>query len=201
MHFQDMILGLQDFWAKRGCLIAQPYNSEVGAGTFNPATFLRVLGPVRWNVAFGEPSRIPSDGRYGENPARLQQFYQFQAIRKPAPLDVQDQYLASLEAIGIRALDHDVRFVEDDWESPTLGAWGLGCEVWVDGLEVSQFTYFQQAGGIDLSPISVELTYRLERIAMYQQDKDSVFDVEWAPGIRHGEVRPRQEVQFSKYEF
>jgi glycyl-tRNA synthetase alpha chain len=201
LTFQELILRLSSFWSDRGCVIVQPYNSEVGAGTFNPATFLRVLGPEPWNVGFVEPSRRPSDGRYGDNPARLQQFHQFQVILKPAPLDVQDLYLESLRAIGFDPLAHDVRFVEDDWESPTLGAWGLGWEVWLDGLEISQFTYFQQAGGIDLKPISVELTYGLERIAMYLQDKDSVFEIDWTGGVRYGEIRHREEVEFSKYNF
>ena len=164
MYFQDLILALQAFWAKRGCLIVQPYNSEVGAGTYNPATFLRALGPEPWNVAFVEPSRRPADGRYGDNPNRLQQFHQFQVILKPSPLDIQDLYLESLRALGTKPEDHDVRFVEDDWESPTLGAWGLGWQVWLDGLEISQFTYFQQVGGIDCRPVSGELTYGLERI-------------------------------------
>ena len=166
MYFQELILTLQDFWSKRGCLLVQPYNSEVGAGTFNPAAFLRALGPEPWNVAFVEPSRRPADGRYGDNPNRLQQFHQFQVILKPSPIDIQDQYLASMVALGTDPLRHDVRFVEDDWESPTLGAWGLGWQVWLDGLEVSQFTYFQQCGGFDCKPVSGELTYGLERIVI-----------------------------------
>ena len=174
MYFQEVILALQDFWAKRGCLIVQPYNSEVGAGTFNPATFLRALGPEPWNVAYVEPSRRPTDGRYGDNPNRTQQFHQFQVILKPSPLDIQDLYLESLLALGTKPEDHDVRFVEDDWESPTLGAWGLGWQVWLDGLEISQFTYFQQVGGIDCRPVSGELTYGLERICMYLQDVESI---------------------------
>lgn len=201
MYFQDLILALQKFWTDRGCLLVQPYNSEVGAGTYNPATFLRALGPEPWNVAFVEPSRRPTDGRYGDNPNRLQQFHQFQVILKPSPLDIQDQYLESLRAIGTKPEEHDVRFLEDDWESPTLGAWGLGWQVWLDGLEISQFTYFQQVGGIDCKPISGELTYGLERIAMYLQDKSSIYDVMWAPGITYGEIAKRAEWEWSTYNF
>jgi glycyl-tRNA synthetase alpha chain len=201
MYFQDLILALQAFWTQRGCLLVQPYNSEVGAGTYNPSTFLRALGPEPWNVAFVEPSRRPADGRYGDNPNRLQQFHQFQVILKPSPIDIQDLYLESLRAIGTHAEDHDVRFLEDDWESPTLGAWGLGWQVWLDGLEISQFTYFQQVGGIDCRPVSGELTYGLERIAMYLQDKDSVYDVEWAKGISYGELCKRAEWEWSTYNF
>jgi glycyl-tRNA synthetase alpha chain len=201
MYFQDLILGLQSFWAKRGCLIVQPYNSEVGAGTYNPATFLRALGPEPWNVAFVEPSRRPSDGRYGDNPNRLQQFHQFQVILKPSPIDIQDQYLESLRALGTKPEHHDVRFIEDDWESPTLGAWGLGWQVWLDGLEISQFTYFQQVGSIECKPVSGELTYGLERIAMYLQDKDSIYDVMWAPGITYGEMAKHNEWEWSTYNF
>ncbi len=201
MLFQDLILTLQSFWTKRGCLLVQPYNSEVGAGTYNPATFLRALGPEPWNVAFVEPSRRPSDGRYGDNPNRLQQFHQFQVILKPSPIDIQDLYLESLRAIGTHAEDHDVRFLEDDWESPTLGAWGLGWQVWLDGLEISQFTYFQQVGGIDCRPVSGELTYGLERIAMYLQDKDTIYDVEWSKGITYGELCQRAEWEWSTYNF
>ncbi len=201
MYFQDIILTLQNFWAKRGCLIVQPYNSEVGAGTYNPATFLRAIGPEPWNVAFVEPSRRPSDGRYGDNPNRLQQFHQFQVILKPAPLDIQDLYLESLKAIGTVALDHDVRFVEDDWESPTLGAWGLGWQVWLDGLEISQFTYFQQVGSLECKPVSGELTYGLERISMYLQNKDTIYDVMWAKGVRYGEICKRAEWEWSTYNF
>jgi glycyl-tRNA synthetase alpha chain len=201
MYFQEAFLGLQDFWAKRGCLIVQPYNSEVGAGTYNPATFLRALGPEPWNVAYVEPSRRPTDGRYGDNPNRLQQFHQFQVILKPSPIDIQDQYLASLLALGTRPEEHDVRFVEDDWESPTLGAWGLGWQVWLDGLEISQFTYFQQVGGIDCKPVSGELTYGLERICMYLQDVGSIYDVAWAPGITYGELCKRSEWEWSTYNF
>ena len=201
MYFQDIILGLQSFWAKRGCLIVQPYNSEVGAGTYNPATFLRALGPEPWNVAFVEPSRRPTDGRYGDNPNRLQQFHQFQVILKPSPVDIQDLYVESLRAIGTVPEEHDVRFVEDDWESPTLGAWGLGWQVWLDGLEISQFTYFQQVGSIECKPVSGELTYGLERIAMYLQDVDHVCDVEWAKGVRYGEIAKRAEWEWSTYNF
>jgi glycyl-tRNA synthetase alpha chain len=201
MYFQDLILALQAFWTQRGCLLVQPYNSEVGAGTYNPSTFLRALGPEPWNVAFVEPSRRPADGRYGDNPNRLQQFHQFQVILKPSPIDIQDLYLESLRTIGTHAEDHDVRFLEDDWESPTLGAWGLGWQVWLDGLEISQFTYFQQVGGIDCRPVSGELTYGLERIAMYLQDKDSVYEVEWSKGITYGELCKRAEWEWSTYNF
>jgi glycyl-tRNA synthetase alpha chain len=201
MHFQDLITALQSFWTAQGCLLVEPYNSEVGAGTYNPATFLRALGPEPWKVAFVEPSRRPSDGRYGDNPNRLQQFHQFQVILKPSPLDIQDLYLESLRAIGTRPEEHDVRFLEDDWESPTLGAWGLGWQVWLDGLEISQFTYFQQIGGFDCHPVSGELTYGLERIAMYLQDKDNVYDLSWAPGISYGELCKRAEWEWSTYNF
>ena len=201
MYFQDLVLALQKFWAERGCLIVQPYNSEVGAGTFNPATFLRSLGPEPWNVAYVEPSRRPTDGRYGDNPNRLQQFHQFQVILKPSPLDIQDQYLESLLALGTDPLEHDVRFIEDDWESPTLGAWGLGWQVWLDGLEISQFTYFQQAGGIDCKPVSGELTYGLERIAMYLQDVDDVYDLAYNTDVSYGEIYKRAEWEWSTYNF
>ena len=201
MHFQDIILALQDFWRQRGCLITQPYNSEVGAGTFNPATFLRALGPEPWNVAYVEPSRRPADGRYGDNPNRLQQFHQFQVILKPSPADIQDLYLESLRALGTNPMDHDVRFIEDDWESPTLGAWGLGWQVWLDGLEISQFTYFQQVGGFECRPVSGELTYGIERIAMYLQNKDSVYDLEYGNGVRYGELYKRAEWEWSTYNF
>jgi glycyl-tRNA synthetase alpha chain len=201
MHFQDLILTLQDFWAKHGCLIIQPYNSEVGAGTFNPATFLRSIGPEPWNVAYVEPSRRPADGRYGENPNRLQQFHQFQVILKPSPINLQELYLESLVAIGTDPLAHDVRFVEDDWESPTLGAWGLGWQIWLDGLEISQFTYFQQVGGMDCRPVSGELTYGLERIAMYLQNKDSVYDLSYNADISYGELLKRSEWEWSTYNF
>jgi glycyl-tRNA synthetase alpha chain len=201
MYFQDVILTLQRFWAERGCVIVQPYNSEVGAGTYNPATFLRALGPEPWNAAFVEPSRRPADGRYGENPNRTQQFHQFQVILKPSPLDIQDLYLESLRALGTDPLAHDLRFVEDDWESPTLGAWGLGWQVWLDGLEISQFTYFQQIGGIDCRPVSGELTYGLERISMYLQNVDSMFDLAYGRGVSYGDVYKRAEWEWSKYNF
>jgi glycyl-tRNA synthetase alpha chain len=201
MNFQDIVLTLQRFWTERGCILVQPYNSEVGAGTYNPATFLRALGPEPWNVAFVEPSRRPADGRYGENPNRSQQFHQFQVILKPSPLDIQDLYLESLRALGTEPLHHDVRFVEDDWESPTLGAWGLGWQVWLDGLEISQFTYFQQVGGIDCKPVSGELTYGLERIAMYLQDKESMYDLDYDGHVTYGEVFKRAEWEWSTYNF
>ena len=201
MYFQDIIISLQTYWAKNGCVIYQPYDMEKGAGTFNPATFLKVLGPEPWRVAYVEPSRRPSDGRYGENPNRLQHYYQFQVILKPSPDDIQDIYLDSLKKLGIDPLKHDIRFVEDDWESPTLGAWGLGWEVWLDGMEITQFTYFQQAGGIELKPVSGELTYGIERIAMYLQGVDSIFDIEWTKGIRFGNIHHRDEVEFSFYNF
>ncbi len=201
MTFQDVILRLQEYWARRGCLIVQPYDIEKGAGTFNPATFLRCLGPRPWSAAYVEPSRRPTDGRYGENPFRLQHYYQFQVVMKPAPLDAQDLYLESLRALGIDPLDHDIRFVEDDWESPTLGAWGVGWEVWVDGMEVTQFTYFQQAGGFELNPVTVELTYGLERITMYLSGIDNVFELEWGHGVTYGDVAHREEVEFSRFNF
>ncbi|MDP7167792.1 MAG: glycine--tRNA ligase subunit alpha [Nitrospinota bacterium] len=205
--FQDVILRLQEFWAAKGCVIQQPYDIEVGAGTMNPATFLRALGPEPWRVAYVEPSRRPTDGRYGENPNRLQHYYQFQVILKPSPDDVQDQYLESLKNLGIEPLDHDIRFVEDDWESPNLGAWGLGWEVWLDGMEITQFTYFQQAGGLDLELVSAELTYGVERIAMYLQKKESVYDLVWsrdpASGeeITYGDIHHQTEVEFSHFNF
>jgi len=201
MTFQEVILGLEKFWSDRGCLIVQPYDLEKGAGTFNVATFLRALGPEPWKAAYVEPSRRPTDGRYGENPNRLHRFYQYQVILKPAPEDSQEIYLESLRHLGVDLVGHDVRFVEDDWESPTLGASGLGWEVWLDGMEVTQFTYFQQVGSIPLDPISTELTYGLERIAMFIQKKDSIFDLEWADGVTYGEVHLEDERQFSKYNF
>ncbi|MDH4227303.1 MAG: glycine--tRNA ligase subunit alpha [Deltaproteobacteria bacterium] len=201
MHFQDVILTLQKFWAKRGCIIHQPYDMEKGAGTFHPATFLRSLGPEPWNTAYVEPSRRPSDGRYGENPNRLQHYYQFQVILKPSPENIQELYLESLKELGIKALEHDIRFVEDDWESPTLGAWGLGWEVWLNGMEITQFTYFQQVGGIDLKPVSGELTYGIERITMYLQGVDSVFDIKWNKDLTYGDVHHRGEVEYSRYNF
>ncbi len=201
LTFQEIILRLQNYWAKKGCVIMQPYDIEVGAGTFNPATFLKALGPEPWRTAYVEPSRRPTDGRYGDNPNRLQHYYQFQVILKPAPDDSQQIYLDSLKELGIDLVGHDVRFVEDDWESPTLGATGLGWEVWLDGLEITQFTYFQQVGGIELEPISLELTYGLERIAMFIQKKDSVFDLIWSNGLTYGDVHHRDEVEFSTYNF
>jgi len=201
MTFQELLITLQRFWADQGCLIVQPYDIEVGAGTFNPATLLRALGPEPWNVAYVEPSRRPTDGRYGENPNRLQHYYQYQVIMKPSPKNIQELYLDSLRALGIDPLDHDIRFVEDDWESPTLGAWGLGWEVWLDGMEITQFTYFQQAGGLDLHPVSVELTYGPERIAMYLQGVKSVYDLEWTQGVTYGDVHHQGEVEHSIYNF
>ena len=201
MYYQDLVLGLENFFAKRGCVIQEPYDIEVGAGTMNPATFLRVLGPEPWNVAYVEPSRRPTDGRYGENPNRLQHYYQFQVILKPSPDDIQEIYLDSLRAFGIDPLKHDIRFVEDDWESPTLGAWGLGWEVWLDGMEITQFTYFQQAGGFDLKPVSGELTYGIERIAMYLQGVDSVYDLKWTKGVTYGDVHHKGEVEWSVHNF
>jgi glycyl-tRNA synthetase alpha chain len=198
---QDLIFKLSTFWASRGCLIQQPLDLEVGAGTMSPETFLRVLTQKPWRVAYVQPSRRPADGRFGENPNRLFKHHQFQVILKPAPDDVQQVYLDSLKACGIDARAHDVRFEEDNWESPTLGAWGIGWQVMYDGLEITQFTYFQQAGGIDLSPISVELTYGLERIAMSLQGVDNVYDLEWAPGVRYGDVRLRDEIEQSTYVF
>ena len=205
--FQRLILKLQDYWAAKGCVVVQPYDLEVGAGTFHPATTLRALGPGPWRAAYVQPSRRPKDGRYGENPNRLQHYYQFQVILKPSPEDSQELYLASLEALGIRLRDHDVRFVEDDWESPTIGAWGLGWEVWLDGMEVSQFTYFQQVGGIECDPVSTELTYGLERLAMFVQGVESVYDLDWngrpkgEGGMTYGDVYLRAEREFSAFNF
>jgi glycyl-tRNA synthetase alpha chain len=201
MYFQDVILNLQKFWAQKGCVLVQPYDIEVGAGTFHPATLLRSLGPEPWRVAYVQPSRRPTDGRYGENPNRLQHYYQFQVILKPSPGDIQQLYLKSLGVLGINALDHDIRFVEDDWESPTLGAAGLGWEVWLDGMEITQFTYFQMAGSIEVSPVSVEVTYGLERICMYLQEIDNVFDIRWNKNISYGQVHHQQEVEQSRYNF
>jgi glycyl-tRNA synthetase alpha chain len=201
MLFQDLILTLQKFWAEQGCVLTQPYNSEVGAGTFNPQTFLRAVGPEPWRVAYVEPSRRPTDGRYGDNPNRLQQYYQFQVILKPSPLDIQELYLQSLRALGTDPLKHDIRFVEDDWESPTLGAWGLGWEVWLDGLEITQFTYFQQVGGMECKPVSGELTYGLERIAMYLQGVNNVYDLKWSSKVSYGDVAKRSEWEWSTYNF
>ncbi|MGC8490288.1 MAG: glycine--tRNA ligase subunit alpha [Syntrophobacteraceae bacterium] len=201
MTFQELMLSLNKFWSDRGCLIQQPYDLEVGAGTFNPATFLRVLGPEPYSVAYVEPSRRPTDGRYGENPNRLQHYYQYQVILKPSPTDAQAIYLESLKSFGIDPLDHDIRFVEDDWESPTLGASGLGWEVWLDGMEITQFTYFQQVGGIPLNPVSLELTYGLERIAMYLQGVSSVYDLVWSGNVTYGDVHHQSEVEWSHYNF
>jgi glycyl-tRNA synthetase alpha chain len=201
MNFQNLILKLHEFWSKKDCALLQPYDMEVGAGTFHPATFFRVLGPEPWKAAYVEPSRRPTDGRYGENPNRLQHYYQYQVILKPSPLESQEIYLDSLTHLGIDPLKHDIRFVEDDWESPTLGAWGLGWEVWLDGMEITQFTYFQQVGGIDLKPVSVEITYGLERIAMYLQEVDNVFNLDWGNGVSYGDIHHTEEVEFSRYNF
>jgi glycyl-tRNA synthetase alpha chain len=201
MHFQNVIMALNSFWAKKGCVLAQPYDMEVGAGTFHPTTLLRALGPEPWSVAYVQPSRRPTDGRYGENPNRLQHYYQYQVILKPSPVDVQQQYLNSLEVLGINVLEHDIRFVEDDWESPTLGASGLGWEVWLDGMEITQFTYFQLAGSIELKPVCVELTYGLERIAMYLQGINNVFDLQWNDQVKYGDIHHRQEIEQSTYNF
>jgi glycyl-tRNA synthetase alpha chain len=198
---QDLIFKLSEYWSAQGCLIQQPLDIEVGAGTMNPETFLRVLGPTHWNVAYVQPSRRPADGRFGENPNRLFKHHQFQVILKPAPDEVQHLYLQSLEACGIPIEAHDIRFEEDNWESPTLGAWGIGWQVLFDGLEITQFTYFQQAGGLELSPISAELTYGLERLAMILQRVDNVYDLEWAPGVLYRDVRLRDEIEQSKYAF
>ena len=205
MTFQELILRLQQYWAGYGCVLQQPYDMEVGAGTFHPATFLRAIGPEPWNAAYVQPSRRPTDGRYGENPNRLQHYYQFQVTLKPSPLAIQDLYLESLRQLGLDPLTHDIRFVEDNWESPTLGAWGLGWEVWLNGMEITQFTYFQQVGGLDCRPVSGELTYGLERIAMYLQDVDSVFDLVWAETpagvISYGDIYHQNEVEMSTYNF
>ena len=201
LTFQQVILKLQEFWAERGCVLLQPYDVEKGAGTFNPATMLRALGPEPWRAAYVEPSRRPTDGRYGENPNRMQKYYQYQVVLKPAPVDSQELYLESLAHLGVDLVEHDVRFVEDDWESPTLGASGLGWEVWLDGMEVTQYTYFQQIGGIELDPITLELTYGLERITMFIQEKDNLYELEWTDGVTYGEVHREDERQFSKYNF
>ena len=201
MNFQDVIFTLQQYWAQQGCAVVQPFDIECGAGTFNPSTFLRVLGPEPWKTAYVEPSRRPTDGRYGDNPNRLQHYFQFQVILKPSPKNIQELYLGSLRALNLDPAKHDIRFVEDDWESPTLGAWGLGWEVWLNGMEVTQFTYFQQVGGIDLSPISVEITYGLERLTMYLQGKDSVYDIMWNDEVTYGQVYHQNEVEQSRYNF
>ncbi|MEX2617938.1 MAG: glycine--tRNA ligase subunit alpha [Alphaproteobacteria bacterium] len=200
--FQSLILKLHDYWSRQGCVILQPYDMEVGAGTFHPATTLRALGPKPWRAAYVQPSRRPTDGRYGENPNRLQHYYQYQVVLKPSPPESQQLYLDSLGVLGIDPLAHDIRFVEDDWESPTLGAWGLGWEVWCDGMEVSQFTYFQQVGGIDCNPVAVELTYGLERLAMYVQGVENVYDLDFnGAGVKYGDVFHRAEVEYSKHNF
>ncbi|HBH18574.1 MAG TPA: glycine--tRNA ligase subunit alpha [Cyanobacteria bacterium UBA9579] len=201
MTFQQLIHKLNEYWSNYGCIIQQPYDIEKGASTMNPATFLRVLGPEPWNTAMVEPCRRPTDGRYGENPNRLQHYFQYQVILKPSPEDAQGVYLRSLEYLGIDLSKHDIRFVEDNWESPTLGAWGVGWEFWLDGMEVTQFTYFQQAGGIDVKPVALELTYGLERIAMYLQNVDSVFDVQWNDTLKYGDIYHQNEVEQSEYNF
>jgi glycyl-tRNA synthetase alpha chain len=201
MNYQEMIAALQAYWAERDCVVMQPYHTELGAGTFNPATFLRCLGPSPWRTVYVEPCLRPSDGRYGENPYRFQHYYQLQVILKPAPEDILDQYFGSLESVGIDTQRHDVRLVEDDWEGPTLGAWGLGWEVWVDGMEVTQFTYFQQLGGFDVDVVSGEITYGLERLAMFLQGKRTAFDLEWAAGLTWGDIYRENERQWSTYNF
>ncbi len=201
MNFQDIIFELNHYWANQGCVVQQPYDMEVGAGTFHPATLLRSLGPEPWKAAYVQPSRRPTDGRYGNNPNRLQHYYQYQVVLKPSPMDVQELYLSSLTRFGLDLLEHDIRFVEDDWESPTLGAWGLGWEVWLDGMEITQFTYFQQAGSIDLTPTTVEITYGLERIAMYLQGVDSVYDIAWNDSVSYGDIFHQAEVEFSTFNF
>lgn len=201
MFFQNIILQLNHFWADQGCVLMQPYDMEVGAGTFHPATLLRSLGPEPWKTAYVQPSRRPTDGRYGENPNRLQHYYQYQVIIKPSPPDIQELYIASLKQFGLNPLEHDIRFVEDDWESPTLGASGLGWEVWLDGMEITQFTYFQQAGSLELHPITVEVTYGLERIAMYLQGVDSVYDIAWNKEVTYGQIFHQAEVEFSAFNF
>ncbi|MHB0986323.1 MAG: glycine--tRNA ligase subunit alpha [Sulfuricella sp.] len=199
--FQEIILTLQHYWAERGCVLLQPYDMEMGAGTFHTATFLRALGPEPWRAAYVQPSRRPKDGRYGENPNRLQHYYQYQVVLKPSPDNIQELYLDSLRTLGIDPTMHDVRFVEDDWESPTLGAWGLGWEVWLNGMEVTQFTYFQQVGGLDCKPVLGEITYGLERLAMYLQGVENVFDLVWTPGVTYGDVYHQNEVEQSRYNF
>ncbi len=201
LTFQQIILRLQEYWGKHGCALLQPYDMEVGAGTFHTATFLRALGPEPWRAAYVQPSRRPKDGRYGENPNRLQHYYQYQVALKPSPADIQELYLESLVALGVDSRANDIRFVEDDWESPTLGAWGLGWEVWLNGMEITQFTYFQQVGGLDCKPVLGELTYGLERLAMYLQGRESVFDLVWTDGMTYGDVYHQNEVEQSKYNF
>jgi glycyl-tRNA synthetase alpha chain len=201
LTFQQLILKLNAFWDRQGCALLQPYDMEVGAGTFHTATFLRAIGPEPWNAAYVQPSRRPKDGRYGDNPNRLQHYYQYQVVLKPSPSNIQDLYLDSLKELGVNPLEHDIRFVEDDWESPTLGAWGLGWEVWLDGMEVTQFTYFQEVGGLACKPVLGEITYGLERLAMYLQGKDSVFDLVWTSGVTYRDVYHQNEVEQSKYNF
>jgi glycyl-tRNA synthetase alpha chain len=201
LSFQQLISRLNDFWDRRGCALLQPYDMEMGAGTFHTATFLRAIGPEPWNAAYVQPSRRPKDGRYGDNPNRLQHFYQYQVSLKPSPADIQDIYLESLKSLGIHPEEHDIRFVEDDWESPTLGAWGLGWEVWLDGMEITQFTYFQEIGSLACKPVLGEITYGLERLAMYLQGKDSIFDLVWTPGVTYRDVYHQNEVEQSRYNF
>ena len=205
LTFQQLILQLNAYWDRQGCVLLQPYDMEVGAGTFHTATFLRAIGPEPWKAAYVQPSRRPKDGRYGDNPNRLQHYYQYQVVLKPSPANIQELYLESLKSLGVNPLEHDIRFVEDDWESPTLGAWGLGWEVWLDGMEVTQFTYFQQVGGLDCKPVLGEITYGLERLAMYLQDKENVYDLVWTAGasrpVLYGDVYHQNEVEQSKYNF
>jgi glycyl-tRNA synthetase alpha chain len=201
LSFQSLILKLNAFWDRQGCVLLQPYDMEVGAGTFHTATFLRAIGPEPWKAAYVQPSRRPKDGRYGENPNRLQHYYQYQVVLKPSPADIQDLYIASLRELGIDPREHDIRFVEDDWESPTLGAWGLGWEVWLDGMEVTQFTYFQEVGSLACKPVLGEITYGLERLAMYLQGKESIYDLVWTPGVSYGDVYHQNEVEQSRYNF
>jgi glycyl-tRNA synthetase alpha chain len=201
LSFQQLILRLNEFWDRQGCVLLQPYDMEMGAGTFHTATFLRAIGPEPWNAAYVQPSRRPKDGRYGENPNRLQHYYQYQVVLKPSPPDIQDRYLQSLIALGIDPKEHDIRFVEDDWESPTLGAWGLGWEVWLDGMEITQFTYFQEVGSLACKPVLGEITYGLERLAMYLQGKESVYDLVWVDGVKYGDVYHQNEVEQSRYNF
>jgi glycyl-tRNA synthetase alpha chain len=201
LTFQQLVAKLNDFWAEQGCVVQYPYDIEKGASTMNPATFLRVLGPEPWNVANVDPCRRPTDGRYAENPNRLQHYFQYQVIMKPSPADIQEKYLASLVALGINPAEHDIRFVEDNWESPTLGAWGVGWEVWLDGMEITQFTYFQQAGGLEVNPVAVEITYGCERISMYLQNKNSVYDLQWNDTLTYGDIYRQNEIEQSTYNF
>ncbi len=201
MNFQEVINRLNKYWGDQGCVIEQPYDIEVGAGTMSPATFLRSLGPENWNTAYVQPCRRPTDGRYGDNPFRLQRYFQYQVIMKPSPDNIQELYLESLEALGIDPLNHDIRFVEDNWESPTLGAWGLGWEVWLDGMEITQFTYFQQVGGFEAKPVTVEITYGLERLTMYLQGKENVYDITWVKGVTYRDIYLQNEIEQSKYNF